>query len=230
MRRPYLLLLLLFGTACSPDPEKPEQQARTLQPYPVHTLPLGIRLDSLQKILHGHSAVFDPKVENRLFRIIPLNAYDNQGFGAVELFPDSTIRTYYWYTNLEALTPDQRKYYTAPRPAADIKPVLSALTAQYGSPTKLQPYPNEEWYTWRNDSASINLTLQSKSVTLTKTGPSAAIVIDTTTPKVEPKPAAKPKATVQKKTATKKKAVVRKPVAKKPVAKRTTKKTTTRRR
>ncbi|HET6513275.1 MAG TPA: hypothetical protein VFH43_13865, partial [Candidatus Kapabacteria bacterium] len=113
MRRPYLLVLLACSlAACSSDTEKaepPEQQAQTLQPYPVHSLPLGIRLDSLQKILHGHSALFNPVVANRLYRIIPLNSYDNHGYGAVELHPDSTIRTYYWYSNMDALTDEQKR-------------------------------------------------------------------------------------------------------------------------
>ncbi len=220
MRRPYLLLLLLCCLACSSDsdkPERPEQQARTLQPYPVHTLPLGIRLDSLQKILHGHSALFNPMVENRLYRIIPLNSYDNHGYGAVELHPDSTIRTYYWYSNTDALTAEQKRYYSNPRPATDIKPVLAALTAVYGEPTKLEPYPDEAWYTWRKDTAALNLTLQKKMITFTKTDPSAPIVVDTTS-KVEPTPAAKPKV-VAKKAAPKKKVVAKKPV-RKPVVKK----------
>jgi hypothetical protein len=231
MRRPYLLVLLACSlAACSSDTEKaepPEQQAQTLQPYPVHSLPLGIRLDSLQKILHGHSALFNPVVANRLYRIIPLNSYDNHGYGAVELHPDSTIRTYYWYSNMDALTDEQKRYYSQPTPAADIKPVLAALTTALGEPKKVEPYPEEAWYTWRNDSASINLTLQKKSITLTKTSPGAPIVIDTT--RVAPVPVAKPKAAV-KKAAPKKKVVakkktVRKPVAKKaPVRKKTTRK------
>lgn len=234
MRRLTLIVLTLACLGCASDPEKPEQQARTLQPYAIHTLPLGIRLDSLQKLLHGHSALFTPVVEHRMFRIIPLNAYDNQGYGAVELYPDSTIRTYYWYSAIGTLTPEQQRYYSTPRPPTDIKPVLAALSAAYGEPQKIEPYPNEAWYTWRNDSTSINLTLQNKSITLTRTGPAAAIVIDTTTPEPEPnatktnKPVAK-KAAPRSKAAVKKAPVKRTAAAKKKVVTPTKRKTTKKR-
>lgn len=226
MRRLYYLAIALNLLACSADPDKPEQQARTLQPYAVHTLPLGVRLDSLQKILHGHSAVFEPVVPGRLFRIIPLNAYENYGYGAVELFPDSTIRTYYWYSDIDALTPEQQRYYASPKPAPDIKPVIAALNAAYGEGTKVEPYPEEAWYTWRKDSASLNLTLQKKALTLTKTGPTAPVVIDTSKPEIAA-PVAKPKPKATAKKVAVKKQAVKKPVKKSTVKRSTAKKRTT---
>lgn len=223
MRHPLIpsLLLALSLVSCNSDsePERPEQQARTLEPYPVHTLPLGIRLDSLQTVLHGHSALFTPMVEGRLYRIIPLNAYENLGYGAVELHSDSTIRTYYWYTNIKALTDDQRRYYTQSDSNAAVKPVLDALTASLGPATRPKPYPNEEWHTWRTDSAVINLTIVKKELTLTKMDPMTAVPVDTSF--VAPTPKAKPKAAV-KKAVPKKKAVAKKRPARKAPAKRTT--------
>jgi hypothetical protein len=228
MRRPLTLsiLILAFGLgSCNTDPDRPESQARTLQPYPVHALPLGIRLDSLQKVLHGHSALFTPVVEGRLYRIIPLNAYENLGYGAVELYPDSTIRTYYWYTNIEALTQEQHRYYRVASYDATIKPVVDALTSALGTPTRPEPYPNEEWYTWRNDTATINLTVVNKELTLTKTGATKPIAIDTTSaaPELKPKAAIK-KAAPKKKVVAKKTVQRKKPVAKRAATKRTSRK------
>ena len=226
MQRSLYLLLIAFTLVygCSSDPERPEEQARTLQPYPVHALPLGIRLDSLQTILHGHSALFTPVVEGRLYRIIPLNAYENLGYGAVELFPDSTIRTYYWYTNIEGLTDDEKRYYSLQTQDAQLKPVVDSLTVVLGPATKLEPYPNEQWHNWRNDTATVNLTVVKKEITLTKTGPTEAVAIDTTSEKpvvVAKKPAAKKKAVVKKATP-KRKAVTKKPASRKTTTKKRT--------
>lgn len=213
-----ILPLLLTSFACS-DPEKPEVKARTLQPYPVHTLPLGVTLDSLQKILHGHSALFSPLVEKRMYRIIPLNAYGNVGYGAVELFPDGKSRTYYWYTNLAVLTEQERRYYTQDRPAVNLAPVLDTLKRVLGEPQIFTPYPKEEWYTWRHDSTQINLTVQNDQITLTKTTPSPiALESDTT---LEPVASATPKASTKKKVITKKATVKKSPAKKAPVKKRT---------
>lgn len=165
--------------------------------------------------------------------MIPLNGYDHQGFGAVDLLPDGKIKSYYWYTNLEALTPDQRKYYTASSAGSSISSVLDALTKDLGPDTRLEPYPDEQWHTWKNDTATVNLTLQNKHITLTKTGPVPKGTVDAEP--YEPEPAvvkprtiakpkivAKPKVVTKKPVAKKKAAVVRKkaPVKKKVVAKR----------
>ena len=222
--------MLFFG--CSSQEEAPEQQAYTLQPYPVHTLPLGVTLDSLRGILRGHSAVFSTVVEGRMYRIIPLNAYGNAGFGAVEVDTTGKIQRYYWYTNLANLDAEQKRYFTQEPHPVRLDSVIAGVKKSLGEPKTFKPYPKEEWYTWQTDTAQLNLTLQNKNITLTKTAPAAiALETDTTKEEIAAVPVSKPKVT-PKKQAPKK--TVKKPAAKMaPVKKapaRTTKKTTTKKR
>jgi outer membrane protein assembly factor BamE (lipoprotein component of BamABCDE complex) len=228
-----LQLSMLPLPGCSNNAEDPEEQAYTLQPYPVHTLPLGVQLDSLQQILRGHSALFHPVVEGRMYRIIPLNAYGNVGFGAVEIDSTKKVKSYYWYTNLENLTAEQRRYYTQEPHAVKLDSVIAGVRKDLGEPKTFKPYPKEEWYTWQRDTAQLNLTLQNKHITFTKTAPvQVALETDTTeevvvSPVAKPKPMAKKPAPKKKTVA--KKAPVKKAPAKKAPAKRTTTKRTTRR-
>lgn len=164
------LLLTLVLLSCTTTEE--EREVAKLKAYPPHRLPLGATIPELQKVLTGYTRHIDPVVTDRLYRIIPLKAYGLQGFASVELDPDGKARAYFWSTDREVLPEDRLGYFTqGALNELQFQSALQELTTSLGTPTTLEPYPNEKWYSWSNDSGQINLTFRKGVITFTKSKP-----------------------------------------------------------
>lgn len=159
-------------SGCSKQPDNPVEEAAELEPLPIHQLPLGITLDEAKQRLIGSSSEVNTIVRDRMYRALPLNSYDQQGFGGIELDKDGKVRTYHWSTNLKVLSAKERRFYDTTVTITDaLARCLRDLQKDLGEPIKEEPYPEEFWYVWTKDSARINLTQSKGTITLTKSLP-----------------------------------------------------------